>query len=211
MNFDFDRVTSNMTRQVETFSHDDRRLRKIVLCADFATSLETLWCVLTDAEILAKWFQRVSGELCLNGQFHIQDNASGTVISCERGQSFSITWEFAGDTSWVDVSFSKTRDGTSRLSISHTMNFSEHWTHFGPGATGVGWELSLYGLAHYLRHADKPKFDEEKFVSSPMGRTAVRDSSDSWAEAGIASGIDADIAYEGAKRTTAFYLGDEIA
>lgn len=209
MDFKFDRIATNISRRVVSFKQDSKPMRKVLLTCDFAETKKVLWQSLTDTEKLEKWFQPVTGELSLNGRFQIQDNASGSVISCQEGESFSITWEFAGDISWVDVSLVELEDGSVRLSISHTMNFTEHWTHYGPGATGVGWELSLYGLAFFLLYPDEYKFDEMEFVSSPTGRSVIEGSSEGWAEAGIASGIEPTHAHQAAKRTTVFYTGVE--
>ena len=68
------------------------------------------------------------------------------------------------------------------------MNFSENWTHYGPGASGVAWELSLYGLAFFLLHPDEQKFDEMEFVSSSLGRSTIEQSSDGWAQGDITNG-----------------------
>lgn len=209
MDFNFDRIASNIRRQVASFNQDSKPMRKVVLSCDFAESKKVLWQSLIDPEKLSQWFQPVSGELRLGGRFQILDNAAGTVVSCQSGRNLSITWEFAGDMSWVDVSLVELDNGSIRLSISHTMNFSEHWTHYGPGATGVGWELSLYGLAFFLLHPSEQKFDEMEFVSSPTGRSVIEESSEGWAEAGIASGIEPNHAQQAAQRTTMFYTGAE--
>ena len=209
MDFKIDRIASNISRQVASFIQDSKPMRRVLLSCELAETQKVLWESLTDPEKLEKWFQHVTGELKLGGRFQIQDNAAGTVVSCEIGKSYSITWEFAGDTSWVDISLVELDNGSIRLSISHTMNFSEHWTHYGPGATGVGWELSLYGLAFFLLHPDEQKFDEAEFVSSQAGRSVVERSSEGWAEADITSGIEPNHAQQAARRTTAFYTGVE--
>ena len=209
MDFNFDRIASNISRQVASFEQDSKPLRKVLLSCDLAETKKVLWESLTDPEKLGKWFQHVTGDLKLGGRFQIQDNAAGSVVSCQSGESFSITWEFAGDVSWVDVSLVALEHSSVRLCIAHTMNFSEHWTHYGPGATGVGWELSLYGLAFFLLHSDEQKFDETEFVSSPIGRSVIAESSEGWAEAGITSGIEPNHARQAAQRTTAFYTGVE--
>ena len=209
MNLDFSSIATNIQRGVRATTKDGKSLRSVTLSCDLKAAIDPLWIAITHKDVLEKWFQPVTGELRLNGRFQIQDNTAGTVVSCEIGESYSITWEFAGDTSWVDVSLVELDNGSIRLSISHTMNFSEHWTHYGPGATGVGWELSLYGLAFFLLHPDEQKFDEAEFVSSQAGRAMVERSSEGWAEAGITSGIEPNHALQAARRTTAFYTGVE--
>ena len=209
MKFDFSSIATNIQREVRATSKDGESFRSVTLSCDLKTAIDPLWVAISHKDSIEKWFQPVTGELKLGGRFQIQDNAAGSVVSCQAGDNFSITWEFAGDTSWVDVSLVELDNASVRFSISHTMNFSEHWTHYGPGATGVGWELSLYGLAFFLLHPDEQKFDETEFVSSPIGRSVIAESSEGWAEAGITSGIEPNHARQAAQRTTTFYIGVE--
>ena len=52
-----------------------------------------------------------------------------------------MTWEFMGATSWLAVELSELAEGT-RLKLRHTQHTdNDFWTQFGPGATGVGWDL----------------------------------------------------------------------
>ena len=83
-----------------------------------------------------------------------------------------------------------------------------HWDEYGPGATGVGWEMGLMGLALHLTHPDAPMPDEVEFATSPEGRAYISGSSDGWAQASIAAGTDPDAATAAATNTTAFYTGD---
>lgn len=208
MSFDFSSIATNIQRDVRATSKEGKSFRSVTLSCDLKTAIDPLWEAISHKDSLEKWFQPVTGELKLGGRFQIQDNAAGSVLSCQSGESYSVTWEFAGDVSWVDVSLVALEHSSVRLSIAHTMNFSEHWTHYGPGATGVGWELSLYGLAFFLLHPDEQKFDETEFVSSPMGKSAIEQSSNGWAQADITSGTSAEYAQQAAKRTSAFYTGD---
>ena len=210
MNFDFSSIATNIQREVHAITKDGKSLRSVTLSCDLKTVIDPLWVAITHKDVLEKWFQPVTGELKLGGRFQIQDNAAGSVVSCQSGESYSITWEFAGDVSWVDVSLVALEHSSVRLSIAHTMNFSEHWTHYGPGATGVGWELSLYGLAFFLLHPDEQKFDEMEFVSSQLGKSTIEQSSEGWTQADITSGTPAEHAQQAAHRTVAFYTGDEV-
>lgn len=101
-------------------------------------------------------------------------------------------------------------DGPSRarLALTHTANHSEHWTKYGPGAVGVGWELGLMGLAIHLVQPTEPKPDEAAFAGSPDGKAFIIGSSESWGEAAVAAGTDPDTAKEAAMRTSKFYTGE---
>ena len=96
----------------------------------------------------------------------------------------------------------------ARLELTHTALLSPHWDEYGPGATGVGWELALLGLALHITEPDAPKLDEAEFTTSPEGTALMTGSSETWGEAAIAAGMDADAAHGAARRTTAFYTGE---
>jgi len=85
---------------------------------------------------------------------------------------------------------------------------SEHWDRYGPGATGVGWELGLLGLALHLADPAAPKPDEAAFAASADGRAFSAGSSRGWERAAVAAGADPGAARMAAKRTTAFYTGE---
>ena len=88
------------------------------------------------------------------------------------------------------------------------MRKSEHWNEYGPGATGVGWEMGLIGLALHIAQPTEPKPDEVAFATSPEGREFIAGSGEAWARAAIASGAAPDAAHAAASRTISFYTGD---
>ena len=52
--------------------------------------------------------------------------------------------------SWVEVRISADGPDQARLTLTHTAHLSDHWTEYGPGAVGVGWELGLMALEFHL-------------------------------------------------------------
>jgi hypothetical protein len=66
----------------------------------------------------------------------------------------------------------------------------EHWEKYGPGATGVGWNLGLVGLALHLSRIGAEPFDEAACFASPEGRAFIAGSSEQWGRAAIAAGTD---------------------
>lgn len=101
-------------------------------------------------------------------------------------------------------------DGRARLTLTHTSLFSEHWAEYGPGATGVGWEMGPMGLAIHLAQPDEPMPDEAAFAASPEGKAFISGSSQAWAQAAVAAGEDPSAASAAAARTTAFYTGESV-
>ena len=180
------------------------------LSQTYPTTVDDLWAACTDPERLARWFAPVSGDLQLGGRYEIEGNASGTIEACDPPRTFAITWEFGGGTSQVAVRIDPDGDG-ARLTLEHAATGeagSEFWTQYGPGATGVGWDLSLLGLAfHLLAGTGRPE-DEAAFAQTPAVQRFIRASSAAWGEASVAAGTPESEARAAAERTTAFYLGE---
>ncbi len=208
MQFDVDANLAATERSVSSLERDGRPARAVTLSRAYATTTEDLWDAVTNAERIPRWFAPVSGDLALGGRYQIEGNAGGLITECEPPSHFALTWEFAGDVSWVDVRVSDEAGGRARLT--HTAHLSEHWGTFGPGAVGVGWELGLLGLALHLAHPDEPKPDETAFAASPDGRAFTVGSSKGWGRAAAAAGEDLDVAGASARRTAAFYTGESI-
>ena len=186
---------------------DNPRARSRYL-GDFATTLEDVWDAVTNGERIPRWFAPVSGDLELGGHYQVEGNAGGTITACERPSHLALTWEFAGDVSWVEVCLSGDESGSARLTLTHTAHLSEHWDEFGPGAVGVGWELGLLGLAIHLEHPTASKPDEADFAASPDAKAFITGSSEAWGKAAVEAGTDPDAARASAARTTAFYTGE---
>jgi len=122
-----------------------------------------------------------------------------------------VTWEYAGAVSWVTVELSDDGQGGTHLSLEHLAHVDEHpkWQEFGPGAVGVGWDMTLMGLDRHL--ASGATVDRQQamaWLGSPEGRDFIRHSSDDWCRASIASGTKEVAAKAAAQRTTAAYTGE---
>ena len=208
MDLNVEEQLSAVTRAVTYTERDGRPASVVTLSRSYLTSLEDLWNAGTSAERIPRWFMPVSGDLRLGGRYQLEGNAGGTIVTCEPPSLVAVTWEFAGDVSWVEVSIAEEGAGRARLTLSHTALLSPHWDEFGSGAVGVGWEMGMLGLALYLAQPDEPKLDEEEFAGSSEGRALMVGSSDGWARASIEAGGDADAARAAAARTATFYTGE---
>ncbi|MFT4167431.1 MAG: SRPBCC family protein [Microlunatus sp.] len=172
-------------------------------------SIDDVWDALTNAERLPRWFLPVSGDLRLGGRYQLEGNAGGQVQTCEPPRLFEVTWEAMGATSWLAVELSPVAAGT-QLELRHTQH-SDHdfWRQFGPGATGVGWDLSLVGLELHLAAADQLDPAEfEAWSITDAGKVFVTASAQGWAEADIAGGADPEAAGSAGRNTAAFYRGE---
>ena len=208
MHIDFQTHLNAVQRSVSFRERDGQPARAATLCRTYATTVEDLWDAVTGRERIPRWFLPVSGDLRPGGRYQLEGHAGGVITACEPLSRFALTWEFAGDVSWVEVSISDAGDSRARLALTHTTLLSEHWIEYGPGATGVGWELGLMGLAIHIMYPDEPMPDETAFATSPEGRAFIAGSSEGWAQAAVAAGEEPGAARMSAARTTAFYTGE---
>ena len=210
MNFDVESNLGAVERSVSSLKRDGQPARAVAISRIFATTPDDLWDAVANGERIPRWFLPVSGELELGGRYQLEDNAGGEIIACEPQSRFALTWEFGDDVSWMEVSLSDEGTDRTRLTLTHTQRLSEHWTEYGPGATGVGWELALLGLDFHIAQPTAAKPDEAAFAASPDSKALIAGSTQGWAQAAIAAGDDPDAAHAAARRTAAFYTGEPI-
>lgn len=208
MSVDAESHLAAVERSVSSLERDGRPARAITLGRSFAVPLENLWDAVTNGARIPQWFLPVTGELELGGRYQLEGNAGGVITACQPASFYAVTWEFASDISWVNVRCSPEGTAAARLELTHSALLSPHWDEYGPGATGVGWELGLLGLTLHLDQPDEPKLDGEAFAESPEGKALIRGSAEAWGEAAIAAGEEPDAVRTAAGRTAAFYTGE---
>jgi uncharacterized protein YndB with AHSA1/START domain len=205
-----DDETAAVSRALEHRDRDGRPARVATISRRYDTTVDDLWEACTSPERLPRWFAPVTGDLELGGRYQVEGNAGGTIESCDPPRSFGATWEYGGEVSWIAVRLEPDGDG-ARLSLEHTAPadaMPEFWERYGPGATGVGWDLALFGLGRHLSTgADRPA-ETAGFEATDDGRRLITAASAAWAEAGVAAGEDRGWAEAARDRTTAFYLGE---
>ena len=195
-------------RQVDTRQRDEGEAKAIVLSQVFDTDIDDAWEACTRADRIAEWFLPITGELELGGTYQLEGNAGGTIEACDEPNAFAATWEFNGQVSWIEVRLRRVDGDQTRFELVHLAPDDDHWTQFGPGAAGVGWDMAMGGLAEYLATGEAP--DKEAamaWMASEDGKAYIAQSSRRWREAHIASGADADAARKAAERTVAIYTG----
>ena len=191
-------------REVASTTHDGLPARMIVAERAFPMPADEVWDALTNAERIPRWLMPISGELRLGGRYQLEGNAGGTIETCDPPRHLGVTWEYGGAVSWVDVHLTDDRDGT-RLRLEHVAHIDDdaQWKEFGPGAVGVGWDLTLLGLSEHLTTGGAVQADP----TDAAGLEFMRRSSDEWGRASIASGTPREEAEVAAARTTAAYTG----
>jgi uncharacterized protein YndB with AHSA1/START domain len=199
-----------VTRHVAEREIEAGSARTVAIARTFDTTPEDLWDACTDQKRIPRWFRPVSGDLRLGGRYQVEGNADGVIERCDPPRSFAATWEYGGNTSWIEVRVTATADDRARFELEHTALVEDggHWEQYGPGAVGVGWDTGLLGLAGHLRAATAvDPADALAWMASDEGREFMTLSSRRWGEAAIAAGADPEEARAAAERTTAAYTG----
>jgi uncharacterized protein YndB with AHSA1/START domain len=196
-------------RRVENREHLGKPALVGVAIRIYDTTVEDLWEATTTPERLARWFLPVEGDLRLGGRYQLKGNAGGTITRCDPPEALDLTWEFGGGTSWVNLRLAP-EGQKARLMLEHIAHTDgigeEHLKQYGPGATGVGWDLGLHGLKQHLANpevADPAAF--EAWTLSTEGKAFIRTCGEAWGEAHIASGANPEEARAQAERTIAAY------
>jgi uncharacterized protein YndB with AHSA1/START domain len=177
----------------------------------YDTPTEDLWDACTNPERLPRWFLPISGDLQPGGRYAFQGNASGTIERCEPPHSLAATWEYGGQTSWVELRLTPEADGRTRFALEHIAHVDDElWAQFGPGAVGIGWDQALIGLTlHLTTGAEQPEREAvEAWQASDEGRRFMSLASERWAAASVAAGTDAGEAQAAAARVTDAYTGE---
>ena len=199
-------MTDDTVRSVEG-SRDDKTV--VALRRTYDAQIDDVWDALTDPERLSRWFLPVEGDLRVGGADQLKGNAGGTILRCEPPRRLLVTWVFAPeptekDITEVEVKLRAEGDQTV-LELRHEATVDpEMWRRFGPGAVGVGWDLTLLGLGMHLTHGGGLENPQE-WEQSPEARDFITRSSEAWGEANRAFGTPAEEAEAAVEATTAFY------
>lgn len=212
MHFDVARHVGAVTRRVEAREHDGREARAVIATRSYPTNIEDAWDALTSSERIPRWFMPIEGDLRLGGRYQLKGNAGGTITACEPPRRLALTWEFAGQTSWVNVTLSEEGPESTMLELEHVCllddEYLKFWDQFGPGAVGVGWDLAILGFAeHVATGASVAPEASKEWTSTDNYREYVTASSAGWRGASISFGTSDEAAGTAADATTAFYTG----
>jgi uncharacterized protein YndB with AHSA1/START domain len=179
----------------------------VTISRSYAAGVDDLWDACTNAERIPRWFLPISGDLRVGGTYQLEGNAGGVIERCEPPTYLAATWEFDGNVSRIELQLTAEAGGRTRLEIRHTLPDDDHWREFGPGATGVGWDLTVMGLGLHLATGQAvDQVEMARWSSSADGRQFVTESSRSWGEADVAAGTASAVAEAMAARTAAAYV-----
>lgn len=198
-------------RVVSQQEYQGKPAKVVVATRTYDTDIDDLWNALTDKDRIPRWFSPVTGDFKLGGRYQVQGNAGGEIVKCDAPKELALTWEMGPGMSWLSLTLSALSPEETKLHLEHIAHTQPEWDkQYGPGAVGVGWDLSLLGLALYLDGGtNMPPEAREAWTTSDNYKQFARASSAGWRDASIASGTDKAEANKAGANTTAFYLGEQ--
>jgi uncharacterized protein YndB with AHSA1/START domain len=188
-------------RQVGATGND----RTVLLRRGYDAEIEDVWDAVTDPDRIARWFLPVSGELRLGGRYQLEGNAGGEILRCEPPRLLAVTWVFGESTSTVEVRLTEDPARGTELVLEHTLAADAHWAEYGPGAVGVGWDLTLLGLGMHLAGGEMSAEERAAWPRTEEAREFMTRSAQAWGAAHEASGEPSDQAGTAAQKTAAAY------
>jgi uncharacterized protein YndB with AHSA1/START domain len=151
IDIDVDHQINAVKRDLGTRTIDTGEAHVITISQSYETDPDDLWDAVTNIERIPRWLMPISGDLKVGGSYQLEGNANGTVLTCDPPKSFTATWEYGGNISWIDVTIAGEGTDRARLVLEHIAHVDDEiWPQFGPGAVGIGWDSMLLGLAIHL-------------------------------------------------------------
>jgi uncharacterized protein YndB with AHSA1/START domain len=183
----------------------------VVAKRTYDAPIEDVWDAITNPERINRWFLSVSGDLRLGGKYQLEGNAGGEILACDPPRHLKVTWVYGEDATEVDIGEVEVRlapagaDRTALVLEHAAVVDAARWAEFGPGAVGVGWDLTLLGLGLHLRRGSAGDEDKAAWMQSPEARQFMTESSEAWGAAHQAAGAtEADAAAAVANTTKAY-------
>jgi uncharacterized protein YndB with AHSA1/START domain len=177
-----------ISRQVEQRQSESGEIVTVTMERRYPAEVADVWQALTNPERMRRWFLPITGDLRQGGNFQLEGNAGGDILTCEPPRHLVVT--FGAETSIVDVLLSGDAEETL-LKLTHSVPIELAGTTAGALYVGPGWDGALLGLALYLKRevSDDPVAD----ANSPEAQDFNLKSIEEWVSAVEASGTaDAD-------------------
>ena len=153
-------------RGLSTVDHLGRPARALTAEQTYPAAAVDVWDALTNPERLPRWFLPIEGDLHVGGHYQLVGNAGGTIERCDPPRSLAVTWEYGEGVSWLEVDLSESA-GATTLVLRHIAHLDERWERYGPGAVGIGWDMSMMGLALHLATGESN--DPEAYMAWATG------------------------------------------
>ncbi|GAA2746869.1 SRPBCC domain-containing protein [Kitasatospora cinereorecta] len=195
-------------REVGTREVGGERARRVLLRRAYDASAERVWAAVTDPERIGRWFLPVGGDLRQGGHYQLEGNAGGGILRCVAPSLLRIGWVMGDAAAFSEVELRLTRQGAERtvFELDHVAVVPPAmWEQYGPGAVGVGWDLTLLGLGLFLAGRPVAPAEAAAWQDTDEARDFITRSSAAWGAAHLAAGAGPEAAAASVAATTAFY------
>ncbi|MEV8537093.1 SRPBCC family protein [Streptomyces sp. NPDC051211] len=186
-----------------------KEARTVLVRRAYDVGVEDLWDACTRAERIGRWFLPVTGDLRLGGRYQLEGNAGGEILACEPPKLFRVSWVMGEASAFSEVEVRLTPEDEERtvFELEHAAVVPpEMWERYGPGAVGVGWDLTVLGLGMDLAGASVGPAKAGGWRESDEAREFMVRSSNAWGEAYGASGVGVGVVGAAVRATTEFYV-----
>ncbi|MFC4495381.1 SRPBCC family protein [Streptomyces ovatisporus] len=197
---------NDVHRHVGSRTVPEGEARTVLLRRTYDAAVEDVWDACTDPARISRWFLPVSGDLKLGGHYQLEGNAGGEILRCEPPGLLRVSWVMGENPGFSEVEVRLTPEGEERtvFELEHAAVVPpEFWEEFGPGATGVGWDLGVLGLGLHLRGGSIG--DPSAWEATDEAREFMTRSSEAWGAAYESSGAPAEAVASAVRATTGFY------
>jgi uncharacterized protein YndB with AHSA1/START domain len=179
--------------------------RTVLLRRRYGAPIEDVWNACTDPDRINRWFLPVTGDLHLGGTYQLKGNAGGEILRCEPPHRLKVTSVFGeSPASEVEVRLFTGGGGETLFELEHAAVVDPtFWGEYGPGAVGVGWDLTLLCLSMHL--AGESPEDLAAWKETPEATEWIIQSSQAWGAVHAAEGATASQAAAAVEKTTNFY------
>jgi uncharacterized protein YndB with AHSA1/START domain len=176
------------SRQVEQQHSEAGEIVTVTLERRYPAEVADVWQAITRPERVRRWFLPLTGDLRPGGNFQLEGNAGGDIMTCEPPHHLLVT--FGGESSIFDLLL--TGDGEQTLlRLTHSVPLELAGSTAGALYVGPGWDGALLGIALYL--AGEVSGDPVAAANSPEVQDFNVKSIQEWIAAVEASGMaDAD-------------------
>ncbi|MGW0522928.1 SRPBCC domain-containing protein [Crossiella sp. NPDC003009] len=116
---------------------------------DYEAEVADVWEAITEPERVRRWFLPLTGDLREGGNFQLEGNADGDILTCQPPRLLKVT--FGGPISFVTLTLNEgARPETTTLELEHTVPLELAGSGAGALYPGPGWDGAFLGLALYL-------------------------------------------------------------
>jgi len=204
-----------VSRRLGLTTRDGAKEAVLTASRDYRAPIAEVWDAISNPERIPRWFLPIEGDLRIGGRYQLIGNAGGTIQRCEPPRQLTVTWEFGGQVTLVEVTLSggegDDEPGTT-LELVHTATIDDQmWPQFGPGAVGIGWDMVLLGLGlHVETGTSMTPAEAAEWTASPEGVRFMTASNELWQQASVEAGTDPEEAAAAAARCLAAYKGEVV-